>query len=180
MLKIRVPGEEFFDEVKEEFVEKGSIELELEHSLAALSKWESIWEKPFLGPDQKTPEESLSYIKCMIQTPDYPEDAVYRLPEATIQEIFEYINAKNSATWFSEMPGRGRGREIVTAEIIYYWMITLQIPLEFEHWHLSRLFTLIKVINEKNAPKKKMSRREVLARNRALNEQRRKALNTSG
>lgn len=180
MLKIRVPGEEFFDEVKEEFVEKGSIELELEHSLASISKWESIWEKPFLSPEQKTSEETLSYIECMILTENVTRDVIFRFSPENFQEINKYIDSKMSATWFSKLPGRGSSREVVTAEIIYYWMLTLQIPMECQFWHIGRLFTLIRVVNEKNAPKQKMSKREALARQRALNEQRLAQLRTTG
>lgn len=180
MLKIKLPGQEFFDDKAQEFVEIGSIELELEHSLVALSKWESIWEKPFLGPDKKTSEETLSYIHCMVVSPEIPIEDLYRLSEENIKDINEYINAKMSATWFNELTNRKTSREVHTAEIIYYWMLTLQIPTECETWHLGRLFTLIKVVNEKNAPKKKVPRRDVLQSYAQLNAQRRAQLNTSG
>lgn len=180
MLKIQLSGTEYFDNERQEFIEIGSVEVELEHSLSALSKWESIWEKPFLGPTKKTPEETLSYIECMVVSENPPENFVERLSEKNVQDILEYINAKHSATWFVEPPGRGRVNEVITAEIIYYWMLSLNIPKEFEHWHLSRLFTLIKVVNEKNAPKKKLSKREILSRNAKLNAQRLAQHNTSG
>lgn len=180
MLKIRVPGQEFFDEENEIFVEVGSIELELEHSLASISKWESIWEKPFLGPDDKTSEETISYIECMIVTEDFPKDVVFKFSKENFQDINAYIDSKMSATWFAKLPGKGTNREVVTAEIVYYWMLTLQIPMECQYWHIGRLFTLIRVVNEKNAPKKKMSKREALAKQRALNEQRLAMYNTNG
>jgi hypothetical protein len=180
MLTIIVPAVEFFDEVKQEFINTDEVTLELEHSLFSLSKWESIWEKPFLGPAEKTNEEVLGYIKAMTITPDVPAEVYHRLSAHNMQQINDYIDAKMSATWFSDKP-KAPSREIITAEIIYYWLTSLNIPLEWEHRHLTQLFTLIKVINQKNDPKpKKLSQRELMQRNRELNAQRKAELNTRG
>lgn len=180
MLTIIVPGEDYFDDSTQKFVTQGDVTLELEHSLASLSKWESRWEKPFLSKDDKTPEEILSYIEMMIVTPDYPPEIFTRLKDEHFNLVNDYINSKQTATWFSEVPGEQTSREIITAELIYYWMVTMRIPFECQYWHINRLLTLIRVINVKNAPAKKMSPAEIAARNRALNEQRRKELGTRG
>lgn len=180
MLSIVIPGVECFDESRQEFITVGERTLELEHSLASLSKWESIWEIPFLSTTEKTAEQTLNYILCMAKDPTFPPEALKNLSPDNAKSINEYINAKMSATWFGKTSDGRRGTEIITAEIIYYWMITLNIPIEFENWHLNRLFTLIKVLNEKNAPKKKMGRREAMAQQRALNEQRRQQMGTQG
>lgn len=181
MISITIPGTEMFDNEKQEFVEVNPIEIELEHSLASLSKWESIFEKPFLGKDSKTPEETFGYIEAMLRTPNISSDILQRLSKKNLEDINKYIDAKMTATWFREEPNRSPSREIVTAELIYYWMVALNIPLECEHWHLTKLMTFIKVCNEKNQPdKKKMSRRDLAARNRELNRQRQQQYNTAG
>lgn len=179
MLVIEVPMSEGFDEETEEFVEANIVVLELEHSLASLSKWESFYEKPFLSTTQKTPEQLLHYIMDMTLTPMVPEEVYGHLTPKNINEIDEYINSKQTATWFSDV-GQERSREIVTAEVMYYWMVAMQIPFECQYWHLNRLLTLVRVINMKNAPKRQMSPGEIAQRNRELNAQRKAQLGTSG
>lgn len=180
MLTIVVPGIEMYDEKNEIFINSPSFTLELEHSLVSLSKWESIFEKPFLGKEEKTDEELYAYIRCMILTPEVPEVVFERMTQANYGEIQEYIESKHSATWFSSTQSGPPNREVITAELIYYWMISYNIPIEFENWHLNRLFTLIRVFNVKNSKQKRMSKGEIMARNRELNAQRRAQLGSSG
>jgi hypothetical protein len=179
MLTITVPGNEQFDERSQEFVTPAIAVLELEHSLAALSKWESKYEKPFLGITDKTVDEVMDYVRMMMLT-EVPEEIFSRLSEQNLNEINDYIDAKMTATWFPQAPSSPRTNEVITAELIYYWMITFQIPFECQYWHLNRLFTLIQVCNVKSAKPKKMSRSEIARRNRELNAQRKAQLGTTG
>ncbi len=180
MLTITVGGEEVYDEGTQEFRVHGGIELQLEHSLVSLSKWESDHEKPFLGQGDKTPEEVLDYVRCMVVGPNPPGDFLQRLSKENMEAVNAYIERKMTATWFSDQPGAPGSREVITSELIYYWMTVFQIPFECETWHLNRLFTLIRICNVKQAKPKKMSRAEVQRRNRELNAQRKAQLGTRG
>lgn len=180
MLTIKIPkGRELFDEVNNEFITSKAQTLQLEHSLVSLSKWESKWCKPFLTKDIKTHEESIDYIRCMTITQNV-DPIVYRfITNEEMDQVNQYIEAPMTATTFSNNK-ESINREIITSEIIYYWMIALNIPFECQKWHLNRLITLINVCNIKNTPPKKMNKRDVMSRNRALNEARRKKLGTRG
>lgn len=185
MLQIIIPSTTFWDEMNEEFIKKPEETLLVEHSLVSLSKWEQIWEKPFLGDTPKTTEETIDYIKCMSISPVNDISVYERLSQKNFDDVAAYINAKMTATWFYEPPGPKMPvkKQIITSEVIYYWMIAHNIPFECQYWHLNRLFTLIKVNNEKNAPPKKgpkMGRREMAAQRRALNDQRLREFNTTG
>lgn len=181
MLNIIVPlGNEEWDEAKQEFIEPKKQTLQLEHSLISLSKWESKWCKPFFSKNAKTAEETLDYIKCMTITQNVNPEVYNHLTQTNIDEIHKYIEAPMTATTFSDDRSNRQNREIVTAELIYYWMISLQIPPEYQKWHLNKLLTLIRVCNLKNTPPKKMSKREIMSRNAQLNAARRKQLNSKG
>lgn len=181
MLQITVTIEpEQYDEKREEFVPAKTQTLQLEHSLVSISKWESKWCKSFLSGGEKTIEETLDYIKCMTLTQNVKPEVYDKLTDIEIKQVNDYIEAPMTATYFNE-PNQGKGgREIITSELIYYWMIALNIPFECKKWHLNRLLTLIRVCNIKNSPPKKMSKSEIMSRNAALNAARRKQYNTKG
>lgn len=183
MLQITIPApvSEEWDAEKEEFVYRiigKAYTLCLEHSLISISKWESKWHKPFLS-SEKTDEEFLDYIKCMTLTSNVPDVAYTQLTKENIDGIMKYVNDPMTATTFSK-ENKKPSREIITSEIIYSWMITLKIPVEFEKWHIRRLLTLIRVCEIKNSPPKKMSKKEIMSRNAALNAARRKQFNSKG
>lgn len=181
MLPITIPlGPEEWDPEKEEFVEPKTITLQLEHSLVSLSKWEAKHCTPFLAKKNFTIEETVDYIKCMTITQNVNPDVYRYLTNDNIDEIKAYIDSPMTATTFPEDKTAGRGREIVTNEVIYHWMISLNIPFSCEKWHLNRLLTLVKVCSIKNSPPKKMSKREIMSRNAAMNAARKKQLNSKG
>lgn len=182
MLQVTIPAIELYDEVNNEFITIEEISLTLEHSLASLSDWESKWCKPFLSKDKMTEEESIDYIRCMTLTPNVPSEIYNLMPNSVIEEVSEYIAKPMTATWFSDDGKKGKkGRnEQITAEVIYYWMIALNIPPEYEHWHLNKLITLIRVCDEKSKTPKKKSTKNLWNEYAELNKVRRQKLNTKG
>lgn len=184
MLKVIVPGlgSEDWDEIEEEFIyhaESEDVELQLEHSLVALSKWESKWHERFLGRNDLTDEQMIDYIRCMTINDVDPE--VYsRLTTEVLTQIKEYMDDPMTATTFGKSNPRSNSSEATTSEIIYYWMIVNNIPVEFEHWHIKRLLTLIRVCSIKNQPAKKMNKLEVAKTYRSLNAERCAKLGTKG
>lgn len=180
MLRITIPGIESWDERTEEFITTRDQQLQLEHSLVSIAKWEAKWCKPFLGKDKKTYDETVSYIKFMTLTQNVDPIVYERLTVENIRDINQYIESPMTATKIPKDRMVGRNRETVTAELIYYWMIALNIPFECQKWHLNRLLTLIQVCDFKTRKPKKRSKRELMSRNAALNAERRKALQSKG
>lgn len=179
MLRIIV-GDEGFNDETNEFVTVDPVVIELEHSLVSLSKWESKFEKPFLGREEKTKEETFEYLKMMVLTEDLPDSIFEKFSQENIQEIKEYIDSKQSATIFTEI-GRGRGKEeVITSELIYYWMIAFTIPFVCEHWHLNRLLTLVRICGIKSGKQKKMPKGQLAQQYRELNERRKAEMGTRG
>lgn len=181
MLPLTITQPEGWDEVKEQFVPGISKTIQLEHSLVSISKWEAKWKIPFLRDEPMTDEQTLDYIRCMTITQNVDPEIYTYLTNAQIQDIVRYINDPMTATTvYSEENRRGK-KEVVTSELIDYWMIALNIPVEFRKWHLNRLLTLIRVCQEKNKPQKKRKfTRDDLARRRALNEARKAQWGTKG
>lgn len=190
MLKLEIPGEEYWDYAKQEFVTTRATTLLLEHSLLSLSKWESKWHLPFFAEMTKmTPEQMQDYIRCMTLNRDVPDEVYDRLTDENRQAIYTYINDPMTATWFHEDKVKNqngprkplrRSQSVMTSEVFYYDMVELGIPFECEKWHLNRLMTLIRVCNEKHKPPKKVPKNERLARQRELNAKRRKEWGTKG
>lgn len=180
MLQITIPETELFDERTNKRVRTKATVLQLEHSLVSLSKWESKWGVHYLGNDKITPEQSIDYVRCMTTTQNV-DPRVYRfLSEENIRDIRAYIDNPMTATTFKKS-SKPPSRSVITSEIIYYWMTTLGIPFDpCQKWHLNRLMTLIRVCDEKNNPKKKMSKREAMNRQRSLNAARRAKYHTTG
>lgn len=184
MLPIVIPAIEAWDETKQEFVRTKEHVLHLEHSLVSLKKWESKWHKPFLSKEDKTNEETLDYIRCMTLTQNVKPEVYMCLTAENIAEINEYIANPMTATWFSDdkeqSKGSSRRQQVVTNETIYYWMISYNIPIECQKWHLNQLLTLIRVFETRNQKPKKMSKKDIMRRNAALNKARREQMNSNG
>lgn len=180
MHKLFVKGIELYDEENGVFIYTKDTVLCLEHSLISLSRWESKWHKPFLDKAEKTREEIRDYVRCMTITQNVDENVYLAITDENYLELDAYMNDPMTATWFNDKHNPKSNQRTVTAELIYYWMIQLGIPPEYEKWHLNRLLTLIRVCNNENAPKKKMKNKDILTQNAQLNAARRKAHHTRG
>lgn len=186
MLKITIPKveyDEIWDEKNEKFIpipKQCETTLQLEHSLISISKWESKWCKAFFSKKEKTYEETIDYIRCMTLTPNVKSDVYYRIGKNEFNIIREYMEAPMTATVVNDSCSKKRNSEIVTSELIYYWMVALNIPFECQKWHINRLLMLIRVCNAKNEPAKKMSRKDVMSRNAAINAANRKKYRSKG
>lgn len=184
-LKIEVKGTELFDETADRFITVKPTVLDMEHSLIAISKWEAKYHIPFLKEKNKTPEQLEYYFQCMTINKNVDPNVYKALTATQQQEILDYIHDPMTATWFGDEPktaqkGKKNSPETITSELIYYWMVSWQIPAEYEKWHLNRLITLIQICNSYNKPQKKMSKSEVIRNNDALNAARRAAMRTRG
>lgn len=181
MLEVTIPAQELYDEKKNEFFTVKEQTLRLEHSLVSLSKWESKWHKPFITKEDKTVEETIDYIRCMTITQNVDPNVYRVIPGDIIQKIYAYIEDPMTATTINDRKKPGGRAEVMTSELIYYWMTALQIPFECQKWHLNRLLMLIKVCNVKNSgSENKMSRNEILKNNAAINAARRQKLRSKG
>lgn len=180
MLKLKIPKNEFWDSKNRQFVYVDEQILELEHSLVSLTKWEQRYHKPFLSSEKST-EETLYYVKCMLLNPESVDpSSLAFLTDDNLKQINNYINDPMTATTIKEKKKGRHNNQIVTSELIYYWMTALQIPLDFENRHLNTLLTLVRVCSIKNAPPEKMSKKDIYERNRAVNEARKAKLKTKG
>ena len=179
MLTITIPSYELFNDVTQEFISEDERVIQLEHSLLSISEWESRWNKPFLSNMEKTSNEIIDYVRCMTLTEGVPETAYLYINSEQYKLINDYIAAPMTATTISEPPGKA-SKEIMTSELLYYYMIAANIPFECERWHLNRLLTLIRICSIKSQPEKKRPINEVMKSNAALNAARKKQFNTKG
>lgn len=183
MFDITIPAQELYNETSGEFINIPEFHLQLEHSLISLKKWESKWHKPFIGRKDLSMEEMQDYVRCMTINKNIPEWYYSHIPPKYMNQIVDYIKDPMTATWFSNNDKVGAAKsknDVITNEIIYYWMITLNIPVEFQKWHLEQLLTLIKVVSIKNQPKKKMNKKEEARQRAALNKARQNKYHTKG
>ena len=82
-----------WDPVSEHFITVKGGEIELEHSLQSVSKWETKWHIPFHDDrKEKTYEQNLDYIRCMTLTPNVNP------------EIYKYLTEENMKQIVRELP----------------------------------------------------------------------------
>lgn len=183
MLKIEVKATESFNDKTQEFISISGAKLCLEHSLISISKWESKWKKPFLQTLEKgmTAVEFADYVRCMTIGHEEASSIYANLSVGNIRKIKTYMEDSMTATTFTNRQQRtGRKNEIITAELIYYWMIEAGIPFECERWHFNKLMTLLHVCGIKNSGGNKMSKKDTLKEYSALNAARRRATGSKG
>ena len=185
MLQVTIPERELWDSKKDEFVIFKGQTITLEHSLVSISKWESKWQKPFLAKGSKTSEELRDYIRCMTITQNVNPLAYLCMTKQNIDDITAYIDSPMTATTFSDKDKKSSKKQIITSELIYYWMIQAGIPFECEKWHINRLLTLIHVCGAENerldpSKKTKIPKGKQAMNYAELNRARLKAMNTRG
>lgn len=184
MLEITIPATELYDESKNVFIDIPETKLKLEHSLVSLKKWEQKWHVPFLAQENMSVEQQLDYVRCMTITQNVDPVVYYGINEEILLQIKAYIEDPMTAAWFTSAKKEKKSKKVMTAESFYFYMIELNIPIEFQKWHLNSLLTLIKYINiehENADPKtKKMSKAETLAQMDRINEERKRRLKTNG
>lgn len=180
MLVLELGGREYFDEKESRFIQKKPTVVKLEHSLKAISKWESKWKKPFLSNKEVTREQTIDYIRCMEITNMVDPDIFNYVTPTQIEQVDAYIRDEMTATTINRRGPQRPSREIITSEVIYFWMIQHGIPPEYDKWHLNRLLTLIEVCIIKGGPQQKMGRKEQMAQQRALNAARQAKYKTKG
>jgi len=183
MLEITIPDVEIFISATNEFLTIKGGKVSLEHSLLSISKWEAKHHKYFLNNKTLTQSEILDYIRCMVVKSTVDNRVFYYLDNRTLSAINDYMNDPMTATWFGSQnegqPGNTVRGKIVTSELLYYYMISFNIPMNCEKWHVNRLLTLIQVCQAEQNPVK-LSGKALANRNTKLNEERLKRYHTHG
>ena len=187
MVEIYIPKSQIIDEeTGVVYTAEKDWKLALEHSLISVQKWEAKWHVAFLNKGTRTFEQTIDYLRCMTLTPNVPDEVYYCIPHTELKRVLEYVDDPMTATRINDgfdsgnSYGKKMGKDVITAEVIYNWMISLNIPTEYRKWHLNQLLTLIRVINAKNQPKKKRRMRDVLEEYKSINEANKRRFGTKG
>jgi hypothetical protein len=179
-ISIPIPERELYNSESNSFIDIPKCTLVLEHSLISISKWESKWHKSYLSTPKKTKEEEIDYVRCMTINSNIRPEAYYALTKHDWKRIESYLNDPMTATTIKNNQPKFN-RDIITSELIYYWMCELGIPFEpCEKWHINRLLMLIEVCSIKRQKPKNMSPAAVMRQNHALNAARRAKHHTRG
>lgn len=180
MIQVTIQGGELFDSKTNEFVNFKTTTVSLEHSLISISKWEAKWKKPFFKKEERSLDEIIDYIACMSLNPNIDHRIFHKISSDEVRRVSDYISDPMTATTFNEFEDPKNNKQIVTSELIYYWMIAYNIPFECQKWHINRLLTLIRICGIKNAPPKKTSKAEMMRKRAQINAERRSKLHTKG
>lgn len=150
---IEIEGRPLFDQRTQTFLPRAkSRRIRLEHSLISISKWEEETKRKYFskleGP--KTAEDMLFYIKCMSLDGPIEDNLLRCISQQQLNKVTAYVNASRTATTIIDHGDKNSG-EVLTSEIIYYYMAAFRLPSYTEKWHLSRLLTLIRVASDKQS-----------------------------
>lgn len=182
-ITIKIKKQELYDETNERFIElQSDYELVLEHSLISISKWESKWHKLYFDDkEKKSREEVLDYVRCMNTKYDTPDYVYNALSTENFEAIAKYIDDPSTATKLPNIESERSNRERLSSELLYYYMFKLNIPKDCEKWHINRLLVLLEIFGIKDGNEnKKLSRAELIARNKAINAKNRARFNSKG
>lgn len=155
------------------------VEVEFEHSLLALSKWESKHQTPFLSSAPKEQLQLFEYFECMIVTPGVDPNIVYAIAPEDLVLLEQYLEYKPTASSVPRTQVRNNN-EITTSELIYYWMVALKIPFVAESWNIHRLLMLVEIANFKQQPAKKQSTAEAVSKWKEQNAKNKARFGTDG
>lgn len=186
MLKLTIPKQEIYDEATATFYSIEEQTLQFEHSLYAISRWESKWHVPFLDGKEKNMAQIIDYVRCMCLDESVNPITFKGLTRKNIKTVEEYIANPMTATWIRDDKKIQNGHKVtskgkaMTAELLYFYMSQAQIPYECQYWHINRLVMLLRVSGEELKPKKKMSKRSILEQQRALNQARKAKTGSKG
>lgn len=171
-LTIYIPKMELWDEARARIIHIKEQTLTLEYSLVALSKWEARHHKIFLSPEEKTEEEKLDFIYCMIYNENVKSEIVYAFTEKDFRDIEHYIITSQSAAIIpEEKTNEPKSNELLSSDLIYYYLAQMQVPyIPTQDWHLSRVLAMIRIGSFKNKPEKKLSKQEAISQVESINE----------
>lgn len=183
MLEVTIPEQhyEFLNENTNEFIyiDVKETTLSLEHSLISIRKWEEKWKKAFLEQEELSVEESRDYVRCMTLNSKVDNKIYNYIPDTVMVKIVEYMRDPMSATVISVVKPETK-KEVVTAEVVYAWLVNLGIPFEVEKWHINKLLKLIQVLNIKNGTNKPLDAKTAAAQRRAINKVNRAKYHSKG
>lgn len=180
ILVLEFPEYDQFDRVTEEFVTFPPARLTLVHNLLSIVRWESKWKRSFVDRPPSSVDEVIDYVECMADGQPSVPHMLERLTRDHTEAIKAYIADPMSASVMLSRPGQTKSSEKMTSDLIYYYMVTFQIPFEAEEWHLNRLLMLIRICNAKQSAGQKTNSKSAASQRAALNRARRARAGSRG